>query len=214
MLEKLKIALSQRYSVKVFDQAKAVDENKLKMILETLALAPTSINSQAWHLFVISDKTLKEKLAATAWESNQDKYRDSSHLLVFCAKTDFVEQDLQNIEELVSEVRGSEVNQERVAMLSQYVNGMPKSELQEWLKRQVYLVFGQFLTSCSLLDIDSCPVEGFSPAAMDEILELKEKGLTSVVTAVIGQSHQDDFNRLDLADKVRYPQSKMITEIK
>jgi nitroreductase/dihydropteridine reductase len=91
---------------------------------------------------------------------------------------------------------------------------MSADECQEWLKRQLYIVFGQFLTSCALLDIDSCPIEGFDTKAMDQLLGLKEKGLTSVVSAVIGERDMSDFNTLDKAAKTRFPREKMITEIK
>jgi len=63
------------------------------------------------------------------------------------------------------------------------------------------------------LGVDSCPIEGFDNKAMDKLLGLKEKGLTSIVSAVIGERSPEDFNTLDKAPKVRFPREKMITEI-
>ena len=214
MLDKLKNALQQRYSAKVFKAGATINNDKLQMLLDTLPLAPTSINSQAWHLYIISDPAEKKRLAEVAWPNNQDKYRDSSYLLIFCAKTAFNKQDLADIEQLGADIRNTEVNEERLTALGNYISAMPSDECQEWLKRQVYLVFGQFLTSCALLDINSCPIEGFDTKAMDELLGLKEKGLTSVVSAVMGIRDSSDFNTLDKAAKVRFPREKMITEIK
>jgi len=214
MLNKLKNALQQRYSTKVFKADETVEAHTLQILLDTLVLAPTSINSQAWHLYVISNATKKAQLAEATWPSNVDKYKDCSHLLVFCAKTDFHKQDLENIEQLTAEIRATEVNEDRVTMLNNYISSMSDTERQEWLKRQVCIVFGQFLTSCALLEIDSCPIEGFDTKVMDQMLGLKEKGLTAVVTAVIGKRDINDFNTLDKTQKVRFPRDKMITEIR
>ena len=214
MLEKLKKALQQRYSTKVFKAGATIENDKLQLLLDTLPLSPTSINSQPWHLYVISDPATKAQLAEATWPTNHDKYRDSAYLLVFCAKTTFEKQDLVEIEELTANIRNTEINEERVTMLNGYISSMSDNERQEWLKRQVCIVFGQFLTSCALLDIDSCPIEGFDTKAMDQLLGLKEKGLTSVVTAVIGKRDEiNDFNTPDKAAKVRFPREKMITEI-
>ncbi len=214
MLEKLKGALQQRYSTKVFKAGEDIEEDKLQLLLDTLPLSPTSINSQAWHLYLISNPAKKAQLAEATWQSNQDKYKDSAYLLIFCAKTTFNRQDLQDIEQLTADIRDIEVNEARVEMLNNYIGSMSENERQEWLKRQVCIVFGQFLTTCALLDLDSCPIEGFDTKAMDQLLGLKEKGLTSVVSAVLGKRDLSDFNTLDKAQKVRFPREKMITEIK
>lgn len=214
MLEQLKNALQQRYSTKVFKAGATVENDKLQVLLDTLPLAPTSINSQAWHLYVISNPAEKARLAQATWPTNQDKYKDSAYLLVFCAKTTFDKQDLIGIEQLSADIRGTEINDERLAYLNNYINSLSDNERQEWLKRQVCIVFGQFLTSCALLGIDSCPIEGFDMQAMDKLLGLQEKGLTSVVSAVIGKRDINDFNTPDKAPKVRFPREKMITEIK
>jgi nitroreductase/dihydropteridine reductase len=214
MLKKLKKALQQRYSTKVFKAGATIDDNKLQILLDTLPLAPTSINSQAWHLYVISNAAKKAELAQAAWPTNTDKYKNGAYLLIFCAKTSFNKDDLLEIEQLSADIRGTEINHERLEYLNNYIDSMPEQECQEWLKRQVCIVFGQFLTSCALLDIDSCPIEGFAPQAMDKLLGLPEKGLTSVVSAVIGERDNDDFNTPDKVAKVRFPRERMITEIK
>lgn len=214
MLEKFKNALQQRYSTKVFKAGATIDNDKLQALLDTLPLAPTSINSQAWHIYVISNPAEKARLAETTWPSNHDKYKDAAYLFIFCAKTTFNKEDLTEIEKLSADIRATDINEERLAYLNNYISSMSDNERQEWLKRQVCIVFGQFLTSCALLDIDSCPIEGFDTKAMDELLDLKEKGLTSVVSAVIGKHDSEDFNTPDKAAKVRFPRGKMITEIK
>ncbi|MBY5991435.1 nitroreductase family protein [Ferrimonas balearica] len=214
MITTLQQAQASRYSTKVFEAGAQVDPDKIDALIDTLCLAPTSINSQPWHLYVISNDEEKARLAEAAWDNNKPKFADGSHLFLFCAKTEFGEAEVRAIEQMVAQVRGGEVDEARVAMMTNYVNAMSPAERQEWMKRQVYLVFGQFLLSCALLDLDSCPVEGFLPEQMDPLLDLQAKGLTSVVAGVVGQRSETDFNTLDKAAKVRFARPQMVTEIR
>jgi nitroreductase len=60
--------------------------------------------------------------------------------------------------------------------------------------RQVYIALGNLLTSCAILGVDSCPMEGFVPDEYDRILDLKSKGLKSVLVVPVGYRASDDFN--------------------
>jgi len=146
MLEKLQSALQQRYCTKVFKKGTIIDNSKLDTLLNTLSLAPTSINSQAWHLFAITDPTEKARLAEAASPDNKNKYKDGACLFIFCVKTNFSKKDLLELENFAAKKRGVEVNQKRVAMLTGYLDEKSPQECQEWLSRQVYIVLGQFLT--------------------------------------------------------------------
>jgi len=214
MIKTLQQALEQRYATKVFDPSGAADEAKIDTLIETLRLAPSSINSQPWHLYVITNPDEKARIAEAAWDANQPKFRDSSHLFLFCAKTQFGAAEVREIEERVAEVRGAAVDEDRISMMTNYVHSMSEAERGEWMKRQVYLQFGQFLLSCALLDLDACPVEGFRPAKMDELMALATRGLTSVVVGVVGQRSTDDFNSLDKAAKVRFTREHFLTEVR
>lgn len=214
MIQTLKEALEQRYSTKVFDPTKVAEEEKIQTLIETLRLAPSSINSQPWHLFVISNPHEKERIAEAAWDYNQPKFKDSSHLFVFCAKTEFGENEVREIEQLVADVRGTDLDEERVTLMTNYAGSMGDSVRSEWLKKQVYLQFGQFLLSCALMDLDACPVEGFQPEKMDELLGLTAQGLTSVVVGVVGHRSVNDFNTLDQVAKARFGRDQVVTELK
>ena len=65
-------------------------------------------------------------------------------------------------------------------------------EIRNWAINQAYLAMGNLLTVCAQERIDSCPMEGFDPDAYDVILNLKEKGLTSVLVMPVGYRAVDD----------------------
>ena len=69
---------------------------------------------------------------------------------------------------------------------------------------------GNLLTACALENIDACPMEGFDPSGYDTLLNLSEKGLSSVLVMPIGYRAQDDM----FADfkKVRKPLTETVIE--
>ncbi|MCW9037892.1 MAG: NAD(P)H-dependent oxidoreductase, partial [Altibacter sp.] len=68
------------------------------------------------------------------------------------------------------------------------------------------------LTVCALEGIDACPIEGFLPEAYDELLQLKDLGLQSVLVMPVGYRADDDF----FADlkKVRRGVDEVVIEMK
>ncbi|MDE2121437.1 MAG: nitroreductase family protein [Betaproteobacteria bacterium] len=60
--------------------------------------------------------------------------------------------------------------------------------------------------------IDSTPMEGFDPAAVDEILGLRAKGLRSVLLLPLGYRDADNDWLLKL-NKSRRPMGEFVTEI-
>ena len=59
------------------------------------------------------------------------------------------------------------------------------------------------MTVCAIEKIDACPMEGFIPEKIDEILELKKRNLKSVLLLPIGYRAEDDF--ISKLKKVRKP---------
>ena len=209
----LKSALENRYSTKKFAANSQVDEEKVRAIIDTLHVSPSSLNCQPWHVFVISNQQEKERLAECAWDANKGKYTAASHLFVFCRKSSFGDEDLENAIQLNDDIRQETTPQERKSMMANYLAAMDETQKAEWMNKQIYLMLGQFVTSCALLELQACIVGGFKTSEMDELLGLKEKGLASVITAVIGVGEEDDFNAISVAPKVRFDQSQVITEI-
>jgi nitroreductase len=67
------------------------------------------------------------------------------------------------------------------------------------------------MTVCATENIDACPMEGFVPAKVDELLNLKEKNLRSILMMPVGYGAEDDIMRT--LKKVRKPIQESIIEI-
>ena len=64
------------------------------------------------------------------------------------------------------------------------------------------------MTVAALLGIDSCPMEGIDSAKYDELLGLKERGLTTLAACALGfRAESDKYAR---APKVRFPRDEVM----
>ncbi len=55
--------VSTRQSDRAFDPAREVEKEKIERIVEAARLAPSACNAQPWHLIVVDDPELKNKVA-------------------------------------------------------------------------------------------------------------------------------------------------------
>jgi nitroreductase len=75
--------LQWRYATKKMDPTKSVPPEKVEQILEAIRLTASSSGLQPYEVLVITNKAIREKIKAIAWDQTQ--IVDSSHLLVFAA---------------------------------------------------------------------------------------------------------------------------------
>ncbi len=204
-------ALHWRYATKLFDPARRIPADQWTALEQSLVLTPSSYGLQPWKFIVVTDPALKAKLRPVSW--NQSQIEDCSHLVVFLAKEDITEGDLDRFIARTAEVRG--VPPESLAgyrgyMLGDLVKGPRHAVIAEWAARQVYIALGQFMACAALLGIDTCPMEGLEPAKYDEILGLKGSGYRTLAACPAGyRSPEDKYARLP---KVRYEMDDVIEQ--
>jgi len=78
--------------------------------------------------------------------------------------------------------------------------------------RQAYIGLGAALIAASFEAVDSTPMEGFDANALDEILNLRARGLRSVAIMPLGYREEGKDWLVNLK-KIRRPRSQFITEI-
>ncbi|MTI31938.1 NAD(P)H-dependent oxidoreductase [Xanthovirga aplysinae] len=200
--------LNWRYATKRFDENRKLSDEKLNTVLEALRLSPTSYGLQAMKFVVVEDKALREELKKHAW--NQPQVTEASHLIVLCREATLSEGDVDLFGDNIAKTR--ELEREAIAeymgMIKNSLANLDEDSKGQWLARQVYIALGNLLTVCAVEEIDACPMEGFDPAAFDEILKLEEQGLNSVLVVPIGyRSTEDGYQNLA---KVRKPLEEVI----
>ena len=188
--------LKWRYATKVFDKNKKVSEEDLNTILESARLSPSSVGLEAWKFIVVENKDLREKIKLASY--NQPKITDASHLIVITTRTDHENISSELIERAMKIQNKTE---EELSGLKQMADNFISSKvgmgkINEWFQAQSYIPLGIMMETAALLNIDTCPMEGFDPNKVDELLDLKSKNLTSTTILTLGYRGEDPYSQL------------------
>lgn len=205
-------ALNWRYATKKMN-GQAVPQEKVNQILEAARLAPTSSGLQPFKVIVITNSALKQQLLPAAY--NQAQVVDCSHLLVFAAWDNYTEERINNVFSFMNRERGlpdSGTEAYKNNLISMYVP-RPNQVNFEHAARQAYIAFGLAIAEAALLHVDATPMEGFDGEKVDEILNLKAKGLKSVTLLPLGYRDESGDWLVNLK-KVRQPNAEFIIELK
>ena len=188
-------SLEWRYATKKFDPTRSIPEEDLQTLLRAIRLSASSYGLQPYKILVIRDAALRERLRPACW--NQPQITEASHVMVIASKADFDGELIDSYLEEVSATRGVPFNN-----LSGYGDFMksklldlPARSKAEWTARQAYIVLGNLLSAAAVQRIDACPMEGFDQERVDEILGLREQGLTASVIIPIGYRSEADDNQ-------------------
>lgn len=204
--------LQWRYATKKMDPAKAVPQDKVERILEATRLAPTSSGLQPFEIIVVTNAEVRAKIKPIAWEQGQ--ITDCSHLLVFAAWDDYTPERINMMFDLTNDERGvkSEAWENyRKMLLNTYPQRGAEVNFQH-AARQTFIGVGTALIAAAFEEVDSTPMEGFDPKALDDILNLRSRGLRSVAIMPLGYREEGKDWLVNLK-KVRRPRDKFITEV-
>lgn len=192
-----------RYTCKAYDPTKTIDDDTLTAILESLRLAPSSINIQPWHFLIAKSQTAKERLACAVTGDNAynlPKILNASCVLVLCTKTCLDQAHLDNIiasEDKAGRFANDDAKNARQALCQGFFNEFSKnpSELLAWAENQTFIALGHLLLSAQTFGVQATAIGGYDRAVLDNELNLANQHLKSSVIVALGYAHDDDFNQ-------------------
>ena len=203
--------LNWRYATKKMDPSKTVPQDKVDVIIEAIRMAPTSSGMQPFELIVVTNQDIRSKIAEAA--GGQAQITDGSHLLVFAAWDNYTADRIDNVVDLNVQVRGD------LPMLHAYYDNLKSNYLPReahvnyaHAARQAYIALGIALVAAADQEVDSTPMEGFDPDAVDAILGLKKRRLRSVVLMPLGYRDESGDWLLPMG-KVRKSRDTIVTEV-
>ncbi|MFY0617018.1 NAD(P)H-dependent oxidoreductase [Shimia sp.] len=207
----LKDLMNWRYATKKMDPSKTVSEDKVEAILDAIRMAPTSSGTQPFEVFVVTNDEMRAKIREVGWDQSQ--ITESSHLLVFAAWDNYTAERIDAVRAHMEELRGEN------PMLTEYYEKLKSIYLprdtqvnHDHAARQGYIALGFAMLAAAELGVDTCPMEGFDPAAVDEIMGLKELGLRSVTLLPLGY-RQEGADWLLPMQKVRKSRDTLVKSI-
>lgn len=202
--------LNWRYATKRMTGEK-IPEDSLNQILESIRMAPTSYGLQPFGVTVVENKDFINEIYEKACP--QVVLKQCSQLLIFRARTK-IDADLVDgyVEELVNARGASEEEVTSFREKIRFVQENPAVNKLSWAIRQAYIALGYATFAAAKLGIDTTPIEGFRPSALNEVLGLDTDTEEAVVMLALGYRDEEEdrsANRI----KVRRSAEKMFRYI-
>lgn len=203
--------LNWRYATKKFDSNRKVSAQDLQTLLEAIQLTASSYGLQPYEIIVVKDAALREELKAASW--NQTQITDASEIIVFANKTEITTNYVDSYLQDIAQTRDLKIEdlQGLKGMLESTILKLNPEDQSAWAAKQAYIALGNFLSAAANLRIDTCPMEGFDVTKYDELLHLKDKGLTTAVIATVGYRSEEDTTQF--AAKVRKSKEDLINNL-
>jgi nitroreductase len=202
-------ALNWRYATKVFEATQKIPAEVWQTLEKALVLTPTSYGLQPFKFLLINNPAKRAGLLPHSW--NQKQVVDASHFVVFTARTQMTEADVDKFIVRSSDVRKiptDSLKAYRDMMIGDVVNGPRGKIAHEWATRQTYIALGNLMTCAALLGVDACPMEGLNPAEYDKVLGLAGSGYATVVACALGyRAATDKYAGLP---KIRFEANELI----
>lgn len=187
----LKEALHWRSATKSYN-GKVIEKEKIEQILEAIRLAPSSSGLQPFKVLVITNKELRGKLQPIAFQ--QPQIVEASHILVFAAWDEYTPERVDSFFEFSNKVRSlpSSATDDYRLNLLEMLDQKTKDQHFMNASQQTYIALGFGLLAAADLKIDATPLEGFDNKAVDDLLNLPEKGLKSSVMMALGYKDEEN----------------------
>lgn len=171
-----------RESIRVYDLEKALEDEKLEAILKAGILSPSSVGFEPWKFIVIQDREILESMKDLGF-GIKTQFETAGAVVIICAMNDARFSNPTIVNHLLT-VKG--YPEKVIPKLEERYNAFFKDDLAiddnpkaiyDWACKQTYIALGNMMTAAQMLGVQSCPIEGFNYAKMNEALV--EKGLLS-----------------------------------
>ena len=162
-----------RHACKIFDENKKIGKVDFDAILQAGILAPSSTGLEQWDFLVVQNKALREQIREKSW--NQPQITSCSHLVVILAKIKDIKLGSDYIERMITRKKDEAPKYigDRHKFYQDFLSGYfhnDDEELFNWSHAQCMFAALAMMNEAASRGIDSCPMEGFDRAALNEIL--------------------------------------------
>lgn len=157
-------AIRSRRSVKHFDPDHRLDAEEIRTLLEHAMLSPTSFNIQNWRFVAVTDPETKDALREAAW--GQAQVSEASLTLLLCADL-LAHRDAERYWVHAPEP----VRKTLVPMIAPFYEDKPAMQRDEAM-RSIGIAGQTLMLAARAMGYDSCPMIGFDPIKVAEIIRL------------------------------------------
>ncbi len=162
----VKDAIRSRRSVKCFDAKHRLSDEEIHDLIEAGMLAPTSFNMQNFHFVFCTDKEVQAKLREASW--NQAQVEEASVTIVLAGNLKAYENSDRYLRNAPGDIR-----EMFSGMIPGFYGSNPTINRDEAC-RSVSFAGQNMMLRAKEMGLDSCPMIGFDPQKVSEILGLPE----------------------------------------
>lgn len=170
-------AIETRRAVKHYDPNHRMSSEETKRLLTAAALSPTSYNIQNWRFVHVADPKRRAEVQEAAW--GQTQVTEASMLLVLCADLRSWAKDVPRYWRNAP----SEVSEQMVPMIGQFYDGNEQLQRDEAM-RSCGIAAQTIMLAARAMGYDSCPMIGFDPARVGEIIRLPDDHVIGLLLVV------------------------------
>ncbi|MCI5050483.1 MAG: nitroreductase family protein [Rickettsiales bacterium] len=169
--------IKARRAVKHYDPDFVMPQADIDTLLEHAILAPTSFNIQHWRLVMVEDAEMRAQLREAAW--GQEQVTDATLAFVLCADVKAWEKEPERYwKDAPQEARDT-----LVPMIHSFYDGKEQLQRDEAL-RSVGIVAQTIMLAAKAMGYDSCPMIGFDPDKVAELIKLPEDHVAGMMLVV------------------------------
>lgn len=206
----------QRAATRSYDISRKISDEDFDYILELARLSPSSVGSEPWRFLILQNQQLRQKIKPVSW-GMANTIESASHIVVILAKknarfdTPFFEKVMQR-RGLTGESKQKALTvyqkfqQQDIAILDN------ERTLFDWACKQTYIALANMMTGAAMIGIDSCPIEGFDYAAVNEILA--NEGLFDAAEWGVSAMATFGYRDKDIRPKSRQTLTQIVRFIK
>ena len=170
-------AIYQRRAVKHYDPNHTLTEDEVTRLMEAAIQSPTSFNMQNWRFVCVTDKELRKQLRAAAY--NQAQVEESSLLIIMTADLRAWQHDPQRYWRDAPK----EVAEVLVGWMGKFYEGNEPLQRDEAM-RSTGIAAQTIMLAAKAMGYDSCPMIGFEPDKVAELIRLPKDHVIGMMIAV------------------------------
>ena len=194
-------AIKERRSIKHYDSNHQMSEAEIKTLMEHALLSPTSFNMQNWRFLVVQNQEIKDKLKAASY--NQAQVADASIVVLICGDLKAWAKEPQRYWRNAPEG----VQNQIVPMIGGFYKNNEQLQRDEAM-RSAGIAGQTIMLAAKAMGYDTCPMIGFNPQQVAEIVNLPEDCVIGfmVVVGKATESAKQRSGQLDMSEVVFYDQ--------
>ena len=184
-------AIKTRRATRHFDPNYKLTEAELHELCSAFALAPSSFNMQNRHAVAVLDQDVKDKIQAAAW--GQEHVGNASAVFVITGELNAHHNASRFLRDAAVPVK-----EMFEPMVMEFYEGKESLQRDESC-RSVGMAAMSLMLRAQDLGLNSCPMIGFDPAQVADIVGLDDQH-PALMLVLVGKANQEAHGRLGLFD--------------